>query len=191
MAPGPAITAGPPSHYFCPFGRMLGYPLPAQNLVYVAIVLHDGPARHVEGDEARDMLRDILDSMTAPYAVELRKRLTDDQQVLYRPYEWLWVPPPWHKGRVLLIGDAAHATTAHMAAGGGMAMEDAAVLAQSVAAAPTLDAAFQAFMDRRRARVRRVVDSSLARSRREESGAKPHETAAYGAEVFKELARPY
>jgi 2-polyprenyl-6-methoxyphenol hydroxylase-like FAD-dependent oxidoreductase len=30
---------------------------------------------------------------------------------VYRPLEWLLMPQPWHRGRVLLLGDAAHATT--------------------------------------------------------------------------------
>lgn len=191
MAPGPAIDAGPPSHYFTPLGRMLGYPLSRQNMIYVGVVLHDGPARHVDDAEARKMLQDFLDSLTAPYAVELRKRLTDDQIVTYRPYEWLLVPPPWHRGRVILIGDAAHSTTAHMAAGGGMAMEDAVVLAQSLARQPTLEKAFDAFMLRRFERVRLIVESSLALSRLEKSGASPEEIAAYGGEVFRTLAEAY
>lgn len=191
MAPGPPIEVGHPSHYFASFGRMLGYPLPRQNLIYVAVVLHKGPARHVHDAEARQMMREVLESLTAPYAIELRKRLTDDQVVLYRPYEWLLVPPPWYRGRVILIGDAAHSTTAHMAAGGGMAVEDAAVLAQSVDSQSTLEDAFETFMQRRFGRVRLVVESSLALSRLEESGASPDELSAYGGEVFRTLAQAY
>src|SRR6185437_8846333 len=37
---------------------------------------------------------------------------------------------PWHSGRVLLIGDAAHAPTPHLAMGAGIAMEDAVVLGE-------------------------------------------------------------
>jgi 2-polyprenyl-6-methoxyphenol hydroxylase-like FAD-dependent oxidoreductase len=46
-----------------------------------------------------------------------------DSLVNYRPLEWLMLPAPWHRGRVVLIGDAVHATTPHMASGAGMAVE--------------------------------------------------------------------
>jgi hypothetical protein len=42
----------------------------------------------------------------------------------HRSLNALLVPAPWHLGRVVLIGDAAHATTPHIAYGAGMAIED-------------------------------------------------------------------
>jgi 6-hydroxynicotinate 3-monooxygenase len=39
----------------------------------------------------------------------------------------------WHKGRVVLLGDACHAMRPYMAAGAAMAIEDAAVLARCIA----------------------------------------------------------
>jgi FAD-dependent urate hydroxylase len=41
----------------------------------------------------------------------------------------------WQQGRVVLIGDAAHAAPPHMGEGGSMAMEDAVVLAEELVAA--------------------------------------------------------
>lgn len=83
---------------------------------------------------AHRTVREILQTFTAPFVVELRKRLTDDTRVLVDDYDWLLLQEPWHRGRVVLIGDSAHATTAHLASGGGMAIEDAVVLGQEVAA---------------------------------------------------------
>ncbi|WP_275949094.1 MULTISPECIES: FAD-dependent monooxygenase [Bradyrhizobium] len=42
------------------------------------------------------------------------------------------MPAPWHRGRVVLLGDAAHSLTPQMTSGGGMAIEDALVLAQEL-----------------------------------------------------------
>jgi 2-polyprenyl-6-methoxyphenol hydroxylase-like FAD-dependent oxidoreductase len=64
-------------------------------------------------------------------------------------------------GRVLLLGDAAHATTPNLGQGAGMAIEDAAVLARCLGSAPTdIPAAFQAFDRQRRPRTRRIVTQS-------------------------------
>lgn len=63
----------------------------------------------------------------------------------------------WHKGRVVLIGDAAHAMTPHAAQGAGMAIEDAFVLAARVAAAgDDLEPALARFEAERRPRVARA-----------------------------------
>jgi 2-heptyl-3-hydroxy-4(1H)-quinolone synthase len=59
----------------------------------------------------------------------------------------------WGKGRVMLIGDAAHASSPSMAEGACMAMEDALVLAEAIATARDIDAAVAAYMARRRERV--------------------------------------
>jgi 6-hydroxynicotinate 3-monooxygenase len=45
----------------------------------------------------------------------------------------------WHKGNVVLLGDAAHAMRPYMAAGAAMAIEDAAVLARCIAERGTTD----------------------------------------------------
>jgi salicylate hydroxylase len=65
---------------------------------------------------------------------------------------------PWVRGRAVLIGDAAHAMAPSLAQGGAQAIEDAWVLAQSLAALPHRpDAALAAYEATRRPRVQRVV----------------------------------
>lgn len=73
--------------------------------------------------------------------------------------EQLLMPRPWFSGRVVLIGDAVHATTPHMAAGAMIGMEDAVVLADEIAARG-IAAALPAFQDRRWERCRLVVENS-------------------------------
>jgi 2-polyprenyl-6-methoxyphenol hydroxylase-like FAD-dependent oxidoreductase len=60
---------------------------------------------------------------------------------------------PWHRGRVVLIGDAAHAMAPTMAQGAALAMEDALVLSELLAAESDPDWAMQKFEERRRPRV--------------------------------------
>jgi 2-polyprenyl-6-methoxyphenol hydroxylase-like FAD-dependent oxidoreductase len=64
-------------------------------------------------------------------------------------------------GRVLLLGDAGHATTPNLGQGAGMAVEDAAVLARCLhQGLADLPAAFRAFDQQRRPRTRRIVEQS-------------------------------
>ena len=54
----------------------------------------------------------------------LRERIVDPQQIVRRPVEAILVPPPWHRGRTVLIGDAVHAPPPTLAAGAAIALED-------------------------------------------------------------------
>jgi 2-polyprenyl-6-methoxyphenol hydroxylase-like FAD-dependent oxidoreductase len=98
---------------------------------------------------------------------------------------------PWHRGRTLLIGDAAHATTAHLGMGAGMALEDSVVLAQCVESEPTLAAALDAFMARRFERVCTVVETSVELSRLEQAKAPALERMNAMAAALRVLSEPY
>lgn len=113
------------------------------------------PATHV------DALKALLGKFPSPTLQAVRAGLTADSQIVYRPLEKLLVPQPWAKGRVVLIGDAVHATTPHMAAGAMIGMEDAIVLAQELEGNATLQAALDTFQSRRWERCRLVVENSL------------------------------
>ncbi|EQB12184.1 FAD-dependent oxidoreductase [Sphingobium lactosutens] len=98
----------------------------------------------------------------SPAIRALGEDITDNDGVVYRPLEALMVHGPWHKGRVVLLGDALHATTPHLGQGAGMAIEDSIVLAEELAKADTPEAAFTAYRDRRYERCRYIVEQSLA-----------------------------
>jgi 2-polyprenyl-6-methoxyphenol hydroxylase-like FAD-dependent oxidoreductase len=86
--------------------------------------------------------------------------LTSDEQVIWGDIIDLKPLRHFNFGRVLLLGDAAHATTPNMGQGAGQAVEDAAALAGCLAQAPSLEAAFQAFDQQRRPRTTRIVNQS-------------------------------
>ncbi|MGW8137429.1 FAD-dependent oxidoreductase [Sphingomonas zeae] len=98
----------------------------------------------------------------APAIRELAEGITDDAAVVYRPLEALLVEGPWHRGRVVLLGDAVHATTPHLGQGAGMAIEDAIVLANELDRHDDLEPALTAYHDRRFDRCAYIVRSSLA-----------------------------
>lgn len=69
----------------------------------------------------------------------------------------------WVSGRVVLIGDAAHATSPNMAQGAAMAMEDAVVLAECLGDGSDVDVALARFEQQRRPRTDWVRDQTHRR----------------------------
>jgi 2-polyprenyl-6-methoxyphenol hydroxylase-like FAD-dependent oxidoreductase len=65
--------------------------------------------------------------------------------------------PRWSAGRVLLMGDAAHAVTPHSGQGASLAIEDGVVLAEVVERAQDWGSAFRSFEQLRRARAERAI----------------------------------
>ncbi|KFZ10498.1 hypothetical protein V501_05170 [Pseudogymnoascus sp. VKM F-4519 (FW-2642)] len=71
--------------------------------------------------------------------------------------------PTYYKGRLCLLGDAAHASTPHQGAGAGQAIEDAFILSHlfgQVHSAADITQAFKAYDAVRRPRSQRVVTTS-------------------------------
>lgn len=188
MAPGPQVQDE--GWYMSPAGRLGFYYLP-QGLVYIPAVVNIPEARWISDEEIRTLFTALLDSMPAPAIRELRSRLTDSSELIGKPFHWLMLPEPWYKGRTLLIGDAAHATSAHMGMGGGMALEDAVVLGQSIANSATLPEALDAFMKRRFERCKLVVETSNRLGQLEQEGAPPSENMALLTKAFATLGEPY
>jgi len=91
----------------------------------------------------------------------IRDGLADDVIVNYQWIESILLPDPWFRGRVIVIGDAAHACPPLIAQGAAQCAEDAVVLAEELTADGDVDAALHRFMRRRMARVRMVVENSM------------------------------
>jgi 2-polyprenyl-6-methoxyphenol hydroxylase-like FAD-dependent oxidoreductase len=100
--------------------------------------------------------------VVAPFVAALRDQITDNDGVVYRPLHWLFLEGDWHVGNIVVIGDAAHATTPHLGQGAGMAIEDGLVLADELVDADTPDEAFRAMHKRRYDRCKYIVERSKA-----------------------------
>jgi 2-polyprenyl-6-methoxyphenol hydroxylase-like FAD-dependent oxidoreductase len=143
---------------------------------------------------ADDELVARLQTLLAPFggdAAEVRAGLGPDSLINYRPLEWMLLPEPWYKGRIVLIGDAAHATTPHMASGAGMAVEDGLVLGDEVARHDDIDGALAAFMGRRLERARLVVENSVRIGEIEMAGGDQRAATAMLGETMARLQQPY
>jgi len=92
---------------------------------------------------------------------ELAGGITDPDLVVYRPLETVIVPAPWYRGRVALIGDAAHPITPHLGQGAAQAVEDAVVLADELGKDQPLTEALDSFVQRRCERCKFIQEASL------------------------------
>ena len=187
MAPGPDVPDE--GFYMGKEGRVGFYNMP-QGLVYVPAVIASAEPIRPKRDELFTLFDNLLATFSAPAITELRRRLTLESNLICRPFEWVLVSNPWRDG-VLLIGDSAHATTAHMGMGGGMAIEDSVVLGQCIEGAASLDEAVAQFISRRSNRVRIVVETSVAISNSEQKGAPLSERMRLTKEAFTVLAEAY
>jgi 2-polyprenyl-6-methoxyphenol hydroxylase-like FAD-dependent oxidoreductase len=104
---------------------------------------------------------------------KIRETIGPESNVSHTRIEWLLVPDPWFRGRIIVIGDAAHACPPLIAQGAAMCAEDAVVLAELVTGEHPLETALPAFMARRLDRVELVVRNSM-RLVRWEMGLEPH-----------------
>ncbi|WP_406673963.1 FAD-dependent monooxygenase [Nonomuraea sp. N2-4H] len=78
--------------------------------------------------------------------------------------------PTWHRGRVLLTGDSAHATSPSSGQGASLAIEDAIVLARCLRESGDHEEAFKRFESERRPRAERVVAYSRTISNSKAAG---------------------
>lgn len=145
---GPSYIAG-----YCPTGP---------DSLYAYVVEDYHPARHdLSPQEGLAVMRGLSGAYHGPWD-DIRERLTDPSRVNYRKFETHVVPDAWHRGRVVLAGDAAHSCPPTIAQGAAMALEDAAVLAEILTGADTFEESLlQAYADRRLPRAGAVVEGSV------------------------------
>jgi len=141
------------------FGKCGFIPL-SQETGYVWLVQKEPGNPRFPTARLADIFRARLAGCTGMLA-RLRDQITDPDLVVYRPLESLLMPEPWFRGRILLIGDAAHSTTPHMGQGAAQAVEDAVVVGEVFASDLPLPAQMQEFMRRRYERCKFIVESSL------------------------------
>ena len=189
------IVADRPSHVdraemFLGGPVKLGFNPVSADKMYAFILEHVPDNPWFAPEEQLDHVAGLL-APFGGYVAQVRERLGPDSLVNYRPLEWVLLPAPWHKDRVVLIGDAVHATTPHMASGAGMAVEDGLVLAEELAANADLDAALSAFTARRFERARMVVENSVRIGEIEMAGGNQMDANAMLGDTMHKLQQPY
>ena len=111
-------------------------------------------------DELAAIMRDRLKPFGGAIG-QLTQEITNPGLVVYRPLESVFVPAPWHRGRAVLIGDAAHLITPHLGQGAAQAVEDAVVLADELRKNVSVEDSLSRFERRRYERCKLILEASL------------------------------
>ena len=117
--------------------------------------------RRLPPDTMHLVLRELLVDFGGDAMTFVREHVTDPAKVDYRPMNAFLLPPPWHRGRTVVIGDAAHTTTPHLATGAGIAIEDAVVLAELLTEDGPVPELLDRFSARRYERCQLVVETAV------------------------------
>lgn len=155
----------------------------------------ENASSRADKEQFAEELRSLLDGFPGVIA-DVREQITADSEIHRAALEEVTLGAPWYRGRTVLIGDAAHAVTPHLAQGAGMAMEDALVLADELERNSDIDMALANFMDRRQPRVTFVQDHAheiLMNEMESDAGKRANFAAGLGArqaEVTRALADP-
>lgn len=154
--------------YLGPWGSAGFVPL-GEEVMYMLLI--ETPIENwraeVEGRGAAAVMRERLEPFAGAVA-EMRQLITNDDAIVLRPIENILVPSPWHRNRVVLIGDAAHGMTPHCGQGAAQAVEDGIVLADELSTSDSVASALEAYTNRRFDRCRTILEGSEAIGRWEQ-----------------------
>jgi 2-polyprenyl-6-methoxyphenol hydroxylase-like FAD-dependent oxidoreductase len=145
---GPSYIAG-----YCPTG---------ENSLYAYIVEDADPKNFdLSSIDRVARMRSLSEAYHGPWD-DIRPFITDDRGVNYTFFESHVVDGPWNRGRVVIIGDAAHSCPPTLAQGAAQSLEDAAVLSELLLAAEHVDDQLWADLSARRLeRAKAVVAASV------------------------------
>lgn len=137
-----------------------------------------------------DLLKDLLRGFDGIVG-EFRDRLGPQSEINYRPLESILLTQAWSSGRIVLLGDAVHATTPHLGSGAGAAVEDAIVLVDALSRSPTVEVALEEYYAQRIERASLVVNNSLRLGEMEMAGDPLPEQAALLDDSIRHISEPY
>ncbi|MFJ1748135.1 FAD-dependent monooxygenase [Streptomyces sp. NPDC088116] len=164
-----------PGSYQMVFGRraFFGHVLAPDGEVwwFANVPRRDEPARgEVEGigpEEWRHRLTELFAEDAGPAAELIR---ASQEITPAGPMHAMLGVPAWRRGRMVVIGDAAHAPSPTSGQGASLSIEDAVELAKALRDLPTIEGAFAAYEALRRPRVERIVKQAARANNNKAAG---------------------
>jgi 2-polyprenyl-6-methoxyphenol hydroxylase-like FAD-dependent oxidoreductase len=160
----------------------------SHELMYLYLLENDPAPTPKDPAQLHHLLRERMTGYGS-FIDEIRDQITAPEQVNFRSLRTLMLPAPWYRGRGIVIGDAVHTMTPHLASGAAMAAEDSLVLTELLSNALDLDTALEQFMQRRFERARFTLEASVQIGRWQIEGA-PIDYEGYYAKVREPLNAP-
>lgn len=170
-------------------GGKAGFIPLTQDTGYTLLVQAEPGNPRLPEEKLAEIFRTRLASCTGVMAA-LREQITDPSLVVYRPLRAVFVDAPWYNGRIVLIGDAVHATTPHLGQGAAQAMEDAVVLGEVIAQDAPVGELLESFMKRRYERCKFIYESSLQIGEWEQHPSPDEDPAGLTQRTLQVVAQP-
>jgi 2-polyprenyl-6-methoxyphenol hydroxylase-like FAD-dependent oxidoreductase len=148
--------------YFA-FGKhaFLGYwPVPGGGTAWFSNLPYDSPltAHETRATPSAEWMRILREKFADDVpGRDLLRGTADDDLLTFGGMEILPSVPNWYRGRMVLVGDSAHAPSSSSGQGASIAAESAIELARCLRDLPDLGSAFAAFERLRRGRVEKVA----------------------------------
>ena len=138
-----------------------GYSPTSEDMMY-AYLVEPAQDRHLlSPEEGVEVMKELSRAYGGPWN-EIRESLDDASRVNYTWFTQHVVPDAWNRGRVVIIGEAAHSCPPTIAQGAAQAGEDALVLSELLLERDALDQAlWDEFHARRLPRATEVVEASV------------------------------
>jgi 2-polyprenyl-6-methoxyphenol hydroxylase-like FAD-dependent oxidoreductase len=138
-----------------------GYCPTSEDMMY-AYLVESAQDRHLlSPEEGIEVMRGLSEAYGGPWN-EIRESLGEASRVNYTWFTKHVVTDAWNRGRVVIIGEAAHSCPPTIAQGAAQAAEDALVLAELLLERDAVDQAlWDEFHARRLPRATEIVDASV------------------------------
>ncbi len=167
-----------------------GYTPTGEDTMYAFLVEKAQDRSSVSEEEAKQIMHDESLAYGGPWN-SIRADLAAGSRVNYTWFTKHIVPAPWNRGRVVIIGDAAHSCPPTIAQGAAQALEDAAVLTELLTAADALDQSlWDAFHARRVPRATAVVEASVQLGQWQLDGNRDADAGALIFGIAQQMATP-
>ncbi|WP_218220989.1 FAD-dependent monooxygenase [Nesterenkonia sp. Act20] len=138
-----------------------GYTPTGEDSMYAFLVEKAQDRTNVDDAEAIRIMEELSSGYGGPWE-HIRTDLRQGAKVNYTWFTSHIVEAPWNRGRVVILGDAAHSCPPTIAQGAAQGLEDATVLTELLTGAEKLDdTLWDAFHDRRTSRAAAVVEASV------------------------------
>lgn len=160
---------------------------------YLFLLDHHEHDQFIEQKNWPSMLSSLLGEFGGPITQikeSIDKGEIGEKDIVYRPLYTHLMEEPWFKQRVVLMGDAVHSTTPHLASGAGMAIEGAIILANELVKNQPVKDALECYQKRHFERAKLVISTSTRLGEIEIDNGSPVEHGALMSTTMEKLLEP-